>query len=379
MTPTTELDEVIRRVATFGLDHVPARPSVAWSTVNVDQLWSRAVSQRLTGLLVADVTAEGCAGMVPERVIEQLEPKMVERALLLTTLEWHLVELVERLASDNIAVAAVKGPALGRFLYPEHWWRDFGDLDLLVAATDLDAAARTVESAGSRVIVAPPSRQAAALLGKGLTLRHDDGFEIDLHHTLISGGLGFGLGWDWWMADPAEVELGGRSVVTTGTVRTALHLLAHLCIGGSITSLHVARDVAQILNSIDPTDQTGRQLIGAVLEAGLEGLVQTGLERTETALSWHHEGWAAWSTDHPVPGNWHAVQRRFDREQDSFGAVVAASLRAHSRPTERMAVLRAVLWPDAAHLVDRGLTRQDYVGQVGRGLLGRGRGRGRGA
>jgi hypothetical protein len=374
MTTTAALDGVIGRVATFGLDHCPNRPSVTWSAVNIDQLWSRAVSQRLTGLLVAEVSAERNAGLVPEEVVEQLEPKLVERALLLTSLEWRLVELIERLESINIAVAAVKGPALGRSLYPEHWWRDFGDLDVLVAAADLDTAARALESAGSRVIVAPPSRRAAALLGKGLTLRHDDGFEIDLHHTLISGGLGFGLGWDWWMADSTEVELGGRPVATTGTVRTALHLLAHLCIGGSITSLHVARDVAQTLNSIDPTDHAGTQLVGSVIEAGLDGLIQTGVERAETALGWHHEGWTAWSAEHPTPPHWYEVQRRFDREQGSFGAVIAASLRAHSRPTERLAVLRAVTWPDTDHLADRGLTRPDYTAQVARALLGRGRG-----
>jgi len=38
------------------------------------------------------------------------------------------------------------------------------------------------------------------------------------------------------MTDPGEVDVGGHLVATTGTVRTALHLLAHLCIGGSIAS-----------------------------------------------------------------------------------------------------------------------------------------------
>jgi len=143
------------------------------------------------GLLVAEVLTAHDAGSVPEHVIEQLEPKMIERALLLTTLEWRLVEFVERLASKNIALAAVKAPPwvvpVPRALVARFRGSRSSGLCLGLRGGHGRLGVDRIP-----LIVAPPSRRAAALLGKGLTLRHDLGFEIDLHHTLVSGGLGFG-------------------------------------------------------------------------------------------------------------------------------------------------------------------------------------------
>jgi hypothetical protein len=306
-------------------------------------------------------------GTAPGHLIEWLEPKIVERTALLTSLEWHLVDLIEALAGDGVPTAAVKGPALGRSLYPVHWWRDFGDLDLLVPAAHFAHAIETLRGQGVELVVSPPSRRAVTLLGKGLTLRHRSGLEIDLHHTLVSGSLGFGLGWDWWMDDGDLIDIGGHAVATTGRVRTALHLLAHLCIGGPSTSLHVARDVAQCLGAIDPDSHHGVALIGAVDEAGLGGLIHSGVTRVEQALGWHHERWSNWSAVHPRPDSWKQVTDRFAREQRSFGAVARAGWHAHHRPAERLAIALAIGWPDQAHLTDRGLSRLDYLKRMARG------------
>jgi hypothetical protein len=362
---TSDLVNALKRVATFELDHVPSRPQIDWSTVNAEELWSRSSRERMTGLLIAELRASGNDDSVPDALIDRLEPRAIERVGLLTELEWYLVELIELLRSAGVAAAAVKGPALGRSLYPVQWWRDFGDLDLLVAAADFNAAIGALESAGAALIVAPPSRRAVTLLGKGVTLRHPRGFEIDLHHTLLSGSLGFGLGWDWWMGHGTVVDVGGSPVATTGTVKTALHLLAHLCIGGPVPSLHVARDVAQSLSAIDPVGSAGQCLIDSVTAAGLDGLIQAALSRVETIIGWRHQGWIDWSAGHPNSAQWERVQRRFASEQASFGAVVTASWRVHARRSERLAILRAIAWPDTAYLAGRGLSRQAHLVHFG--------------
>jgi hypothetical protein len=365
---SNDLGNALRRAATFGLDHVRSRPQVDWADVDADHLWRRASHDRMTGLLIADLRAGEHDGSVPDALVERLEPRAIERVGLLTELEWHLVELVELLRSSGVTAAAVKGPTLGRSMYPEHWWRDFGDLDLLVPASEFAPALGALESAGTGVIAAPVSRRAATLLGKGVTMRHARGFEIDLHHTLLSGSLGLDLDWAWWMDHGTTVDVGGGHIATTGPVRTALHLLAHLCIGGPDASLHVARDVAQSLNGIDPSGPNGARLVASVTDIGLDGLVQAGVSLVGGELGWRHAGWIEWSQRHPTPPRWHEVRRRFAREQRSFGAVVAASLRMHTRPGDRLTILGATAWPDTAHLADRGLSRWGYLAHLGRSM-----------
>jgi hypothetical protein len=359
-------DDLIRRVATFGLDHVPDRPEVEWRGVDTDTLWDRVVGQRLTGLLVAEVGDRRDIGLVPDAVVAELESRAMARMLTLTTLEWQLVDLVGRLKAGGVLAGAVKGPALARSLYPEHWWRDFGDLDLLVPAADFERAIGVMEAAGARLILTPPSRRATALLGKGVTMRHPLGNEIDLHHTLISGSLGFGLRWDWWMGRARQVDVGGYPIATTGVVETALHLLAHLCIGGPVASLHVARDVAQSLNAVDPSSSDGQRLIAAVAKAGFDGLIQTGVSRSGLALGWHNQDWSQWVSLHPAPTSWSAVERQFETEQRSFGSVVTASWRSHPRLADRLAIIGAVAWPDADHLADRQVSRRVHLAKLGR-------------
>ncbi|MCC6224785.1 MAG: nucleotidyltransferase family protein [Microthrixaceae bacterium] len=344
-----------------------AAPPIEWDNLNAEALWHRCAAERLSGLLIATLSDADCGPDDFEGWSSALEHLATSRVGLLVDLERHAAQLVAHLDAAGVPAAIVKGVAIARSAYPHHWWRDFGDIDLLVPAVQFRQAVQTLGDLGIQPIVAPPSKRAMQYIGKGLTLRHPIGFEIDLHHTLLSRSQGLGRGWECWMADSTSVPVAGTDVLTTGPAVTLVHMLAHLCIGGQANALHhIARDAAQLLGRVPPESATAVDAQRLISRLGLDGLMEVGIDRSRDLLVWDGGAWRSWREGRSVPASWTEVAARHDEESE-FSAVAAEALRRAPTIGARLVLAGAMLWPASAHLRDRGLTRREHLVRLARG------------
>ena len=112
-------------------------------TVEVDRHLSVVAEQRLIGVLLAAMRAGEVEVDRPEVVVEAHERALAHARLLDTA----MLESVEILLDVDITPCLLKGPAIARLL-PEPDQRISADIDLLVPADRLDAAASALEASG---------------------------------------------------------------------------------------------------------------------------------------------------------------------------------------------------------------------------------------
>ena len=232
-------------------------------TVEVDRHLPVVGEQRLTGVLLAAMRAGEVEVDRPEAVVEAHERALARARLLDTT----MLESLAILLDAGITPCLLRGSAIARLL-PEPDQRISADIDLLVLADRLDAAASALE-----VVGATRRRPAISLdwerrFAPSVTIRWRTGTELNLHRTLAPGPYGHLIDLDELGASTVAVEVGGADVLTVQPELHLVHAALHVALGGAEPRLGDVRDLALLLERTNlDVDRVMRTIVRWGVEA----------------------------------------------------------------------------------------------------------------
>jgi len=258
----------LRAVAAVGLDGqagrpLPCLPDAAWPAL------LRAVDRhRLGGLLHA-----GAAGGLPLGLQrrEQVRRRHAHAVAWQLALETFALDTAALLGSGGVRFVLLKGLAVAD-RYPDRSWRQFADLDVLVAPESYDAAHAALRSAGS-------TRRGASLgdafdrrYGKSVTHRMAGGYEVDVHRTLVIGTFGQTVDLASVFANVATLDVRGTQLPRLGDAELAVHA-AYTAVLSTPFRLQSLRDLVQVLATVDDAgavvETARRWRAGVVLQSAV--------------------------------------------------------------------------------------------------------------
>lgn len=275
-------------------------------------------------------------------------------------LELRLIE-VSRWFDEigGVDFLVLKGAAVAHLDEVDPSQRSFADLDLLIAATDMDRALRALQTHGAvrRIPEHHPGFDRRFVKGVGLTC--PDGIEIDVHRALCVGALGFRIPLDELFANPEHFTVGGKRFAALRLEHRALHAAYHATVGSPHPALHTVRDLYRYLArpqlSPDVLSQEASRWRGeTVLWAGVEAVSRSFGD---------------------LPGQWQQWFDEFEPSQRDL-RLIEASCRPARWPIDPNIVRElgwrhgsrytwGVLFPSPTVLAERAQTRR---GRLRRGL-----------
>jgi hypothetical protein len=193
---------------------------------------------------------------VPRWVLLELWGRHEARARLNRAIAAELLELLHWLESAGIVAIPFKGPVLAQALYGDVAMREFGDLDILVRASDLARARAALEAHGyvPRYPLSP-AVEAAFLRSRAhhhLVMRHPARTLVELHWRTDAHFPVEAEGEDWWAHRPTEAFMGTRVRAFEARERVLL-----LCLHGTRhhwSSLGWLVDVAEAVRQDEALD-----------------------------------------------------------------------------------------------------------------------------
>ena len=215
-------------------------------TVEVDRHLSAVAERRLTGVLLAAMQA-GEVEVDRSEVVVEAHERALARARLLDT---AMLQSVEILLDAGITPFLLMGSAIARLL-PEPDQRISADIDLLVPADRLDAAASALEAFGasrSQPAISPDWERRFA---PSVTIGWRTGTELNMHRTLAPGPYGHLVDLDELAASTVTVDVGGVDVLTLRPELHLVHAALHVALGGVEPRLGDVRDIALLLERIN--------------------------------------------------------------------------------------------------------------------------------
>ncbi len=153
-----------------------------------------------------------------------LSPEMLRQAMWCLAVDTLTAEVIGVFEAAGIDVLLVKGPVIGRWLYPGEV-RGYGDGDLVVAATDWDRAVALLEDMGFRDYLGPlehPRMESDA--GTGFRRGAQS---IDLHSTLPGLRADPVAVWRALWASAETQAVGGRVVHVPDRAAVLMHIALH--------------------------------------------------------------------------------------------------------------------------------------------------------
>ena len=314
--PSSEADaarEVLGQLVAWGLGldvAVPARPTPSAG----EALVQAAVEERMTGplLLAADA---GAVALAPEAV-DRLAEHHRQALLWCLHLEARLVEVADWLAAGDLEALVVKGSALAHLDEGDPALRTFADIDLLVAAGDLDQAVVALEGRGARRRHEQRRPGYDRRFAKSVTLTLADGVEVDLHRTLSDGVHGVRIPLDRLFAHSVPLDLGGRRLRTLSPPHRMLHCCYHAVLGSETPRLASLRDLAGYLDRPD----LGPSVVAeeAACWRG-QAVLATAVAAALAAVPVESPDWVAWVQAHPPPARERTLLERQRAEGSGLG------------------------------------------------------------
>jgi hypothetical protein len=211
--------------------------------------WPAAIAgitaQRLTGQAVA-AAADGALALAADQLDELLDRHEEQLAIDLR-IERMLLECDTVLRREGIPARVLKGPAAARF-YDAPELRSFGDGDVLVRGADMQAALDVLATFGMRRRFAAPRARFDTRFVKAVSLRTDEGLELDLHRALTPGPYGVLFDAEQIFATPPDhVVVGDRMLPCLDPQLAFAHACAHAALGDDEPRLVPLRDVVELL------------------------------------------------------------------------------------------------------------------------------------
>jgi len=211
--------------------------------------WERflAIANRnsVTPMAAARLTAEGVARL-PERVARSLRLAYEVNALRCNHLARCAADIVDCFGAAGVSAIALKGPALAISAYGDVAMRVFADLDFMVRAEELPAAAAALERAGySSPYYRADVVESGFFPDVGLDFSGEGGV-VDLHWRLAPAYFPFAPAGEQIWSRTAETELFGRRVRILGPADSILFQACHGSKHGWITLAQVC-DFARLV------------------------------------------------------------------------------------------------------------------------------------
>jgi hypothetical protein len=189
---------------------------------------------------------------VPDDAVAAIGDAAVAAAAGCLLVERHALAVHRLLDDAGVDHRFLKGFTAAHRFGGDPAWRTFVDVDVLVPGHRLDEVVAALESAGHRRLQPEWRPGFAARYGKSVTLRSDDGIEVDLHRVLASGPFGLVAGpGPLWAAPPAVVEVGGERLPCLDAAAAFVHACVH-AVTGQRPTLSTLRDVARIRTAAPP-------------------------------------------------------------------------------------------------------------------------------
>ena len=168
-------------------------------------------------------------------------------------LERELPALVDLLVGAGVAPVLLKGPVSAHDGPAPSFLRDFGDLDLLIPPSQIDAAVTALIDAGSERVFPSVSPDFDRRFSKSVTLqRRFTGdwarqpppmHELDLHRTLAPGPFGELIPLDELHAWAVPVRIHDRWYRSLHPDHRFLHACLHVALGSPVPRLHSLREL----------------------------------------------------------------------------------------------------------------------------------------
>jgi len=201
-----------------------ARQGVDWACV-VRLAAVHGVRPHLCNALNNGVRADEFSGL--QQTLEIFQRRHVARNLYLAG---ELLRVANMFSQRGIAFATFKGVALAASLYGDISRREFNDIDIIVRATDIEAAESVLESCGYRPARGDSREWREAFLGyqqQYMFVSANSVLAIDLHWDFAPRGYPFPLlARDIWSTlDHAPIA--GRPIPTFGSETLAIYLAGH--------------------------------------------------------------------------------------------------------------------------------------------------------
>jgi hypothetical protein len=230
-----------------------------------DAVVAEALRHGLAGLLWRDLGRAEVA--LPEDAARRLDRFVAVQRLRQPRLDADAAAALRALAGASVPCALLKGPFLGERLYGEAALRPSVDLDLLVAAADLDRAVAALGVAGWTVHGGPIAdwqrrhHHHQVLVRPGAT-------GVELHFRAVSG-FGAALPAEELLARAAPAEFRGQPLRLLAPEDEVLHLAVHAA-GHGLERLVWLSDIKAFLAShpgLDWDAVTGRARARGLLRA----------------------------------------------------------------------------------------------------------------
>ena len=244
----------------------------------------------------------------------------------------------------------LKGTALAHLDYDDPSLRCFGDVDLLVPGSHIEAARDLLLADGGTRAYPEPRPGFDRRFSKGLAITTTERYEIDLHRTLAAGPFGLALDLESLAADPDHFTVGGRRIPALGRPQRFLHACFHAVLGSADPRLVPLRDLVETAPATADEVEALRSLAEA---SSATAVVGRAVAAARSRLGWRPAlvlaAWADGLHDTPRDRRWIAgyVGRQRAYATQALTAVEAV----RGGPTAQAAYLYASLLPRGA---DRG-------------------------
>lgn len=303
--------------------------------------------QRVSGSLCAAIRAGELAVTGEQR--KQAETLHRIAQLRVLTLERTLVDVVDRLTAADIEARVLKGSAVAHLDYPDPGLRSYHDVDILVRADDFSGAVESLRGTGFERTLAEPRPGFDRRFDKGTTMRPAEYYEVDLHRTLVLGPWGRLVDFDDLWEPGDSYALGERTLTALSPVNRFLHACYHAALGDWPLRLGSLRDVAELLRKLDDDPAEVLERAGAW---GVNAVVAAAVADTRRLLGGEAGALSRWAQRY-VPSrreeSWLALHTRTGK---TFAAQALATVGVLPL-LDKVAYMRALLFPDAAYVADR--------------------------
>lgn len=324
-----------------------------------------------TSRLIGPLLAAAAVGEVD--VPDVLRADLIERQQAALAwciqLEVRLLEIREWFDdAGGIEHRVIKGPAIAHLDALEPSLRTFADVDLLIAADDIDQAVRILMERGATRPWAERRPGFDRRFAKSVTITCADGVEVDVHRTLADGVFGHRIPLDDLFRRSDSFDIGGITFRALDPTDRMLHTAYHLLLGSPEPKLMSLRDMVGYLHGDTAAGGLSETLLGVDVvterarQWGGEAVLAMSIDQVGQHLGAQMpEPWSRWRADYRLNEADRTLIERHRGEGSSFGPAKFDLVRDLEGVRTRLAYLMAVAWPSRDHLESRGLNRRDMI------------------
>lgn len=371
-------DESLRSIALWG--HAPREIRVPQHSAAFPSYASALQQSRLIGPLLA------AASLGEVDLADELRADLVERQQAALAwciaLECRLLQVRDWFGeAGGIEHRVIKGPAIAHMDALDPSVRTFADIDLLIAADDIDRAVRILTDHGATRPWAQRRPGFDRRFAKSVTMTFPDGMEFDLHRTLADGVFGHRILLSDLFTQPDDFDIGGETFQTINPTDRMLHSAYHLLLGSPVPKLMSLRDMVGYLHgdtaagdlsdgelSVETVTARaaqwrGRPVLAMAIDQVVERLADALLaeDPTDSAARVLPDRWVRWCHDYVIDPDDVALVERHRQEGSSLGVGKLDVVRDLHDLRSKAAYLFALAWPTREHLRSRGLRRRDML------------------